>query len=165
MNPTEETTEFAKAFDYALLASASRARKGWIAYLAPDRRFDDAVSTCQRFVDRYVHQALSDDSRIKERPYVFLNELLDGGASPEHIRSQLLAIIIGGRDTSAGTMSSLFWTLARRSDVVRKIRAELAEVLGGQKPNWEDLKNLKYLQMVLKESECGPHNLRINEIS
>lgn len=98
---------------------------------------------------------MSDGSRVKERPYVFLNELLGSGASPEHIRDQLLAIIIGGRDTSAGTMSSLFWTLARRPDVVRKIRTEIA-VLGTRKPTWEDLKGFKYLNFVLKESKSNP---------
>lgn len=152
VEPTEETLEFAKAFDHALLASASRARRGWAAYLMPDKQFDQSVKTCQRFIDRYVAKALADGKKVKERPYVFLNELLGSGASPEHIRDQLLAIIIGGRDTSAGTLSSLFWTLARRPDVVQKIRAEIA-VLDGERPTWEDLKSFQYLNMVLKESE------------
>lgn len=152
MDPTDETLGFAKAFDHALLTSAVRARKGWVAHLVPDRQFDDSVKRCQQFIDRYVSKALADDSRVKERPYVFMNELLGSGASPMHIRDQLLAIIIGGRDTSAGTMSALFWTLARRPDVIRKIRAEIA-VLGAEKPTWEDLKGFKYLNMVLKESE------------
>lgn len=153
MKPTPETLEFAQAFDYALMAAASRARRGWVAYLVPDKRFDDSVKICQRFIDRYVASALSDGGgRVKERPYVFLNELLGSGASAEHIRDQILAIIIGGRDTSAGTLSSLFWTLARRPDVVAKIKDEIA-VLKGERPTWEDLKSFKYLNMVLKESK------------
>lgn len=159
VDPTDETLGFARAFDHALLTSAIRARKGWAAYLVPDRQFNEAVKTCQRFIDRYVSKALSDDSRAKERPYVFLNELLGSGASAEHIRDQLLAIIIGGRDTSAGTMSALFWTLGRRPDVVRKIRSEIA-VLGAAKPTWEDLKGFKYLNMVLKESKLHPLSLQ-----
>jgi cytochrome P450 len=155
VKPTPETLEFAQAFDYALLAASSRARQGIIAYLVPDKRFDDSVKICQRFVDRYVASALSDGGdRVKERPYIFLNELLGSGASAEHIRDQILAIIIGGRDTTAGTLSSLFWTLARRPDVVAKIKNEI-DVLKGQRPSWEDLKSFKYLNMALKESESS----------
>lgn len=134
------------------MAAASRARQGLLTYLVPDKRFDDSVKIIQRFVDRYVTSALSDGGdRVKERPYIFLNELLGSGASAEHIRDQILAIIIGGRDTSAGTLSSLFWTLARRPDVVAKIKNEI-DVLKGQRPSWEDLKSFKYLNMTLKET-------------
>ena len=59
-------------------------------------------------------------------------------------------MILGGRDTSASTMSSLFWILARRPDVVEKLRAEISG-LNGRKPTWEEMKELKYLNMVLKE--------------
>lgn len=89
--------------------------------------------------------------KMTERPYVFLDEILKTGASRELVRDQLLAIIIGGRDTSASTMTSLFWMLARRPDVVKKLRAEIEE-LQGRKPTWDDLKGMKYLAMVLKES-------------
>ncbi|KAF7536374.1 hypothetical protein G7Z17_g13059 [Cylindrodendrum hubeiense] len=149
VNPSPEALEFTKSFDYALLAAASRARLGWIAFLMPDKKLDQSVATCQRFIGRYVEEALRED-RVKERPYVFMTELLASGASREYVRDQLLAMILGGRDTSASTMSSLFWTLARRPDVLAKMRAEIAR-LEGRKPTWEELKELKYLSMVLKE--------------
>ncbi|CAH0022824.1 unnamed protein product [Clonostachys rhizophaga] len=150
LNPTKETSEFTQAFDHALYVSASRARLGWISYLIPDKKLDHSVRTCQRFIDRYVAKA-SADEKLKERPYLFLHELLQSGASMEHIRDQLLAIIIGGRDTSASTLSALFWTLARRPDIVKKIQDEIAD-LDGQKPTWEDLKSFRYVNMALKET-------------
>ncbi|KPM36510.1 hypothetical protein AK830_g10070 [Neonectria ditissima] len=148
-NPTPEALEFTESFDYALLSAASRARLGWIAFLVPDRKLDRCVATCKRFIDQYVEEALRED-RAKERPYVFMNEMVASGASREYVRDQLLAMILGGRDTSASTLSSLFWTLARRPDVLDKMRAEIA-VLEGRRPTWEELKELKYLSMVLKE--------------
>lgn len=154
ISPTEETMEFARSFDYMLHASASRGRLGWMSFFVPDKVFDKSVATCKRYINWYVSKAIA-DSKIKERPYVFLNELLDSGASQEQIRDQLLSIIIGGRDTSAGTMSSMFWILARRPDVYQKARDEIS-VLGGRKPTWEDLKGFKYINMVLKESTCNP---------
>ncbi|KAM4065338.1 cytochrome p450 [Hirsutella rhossiliensis] len=150
VNPTEEAVEFTKAFDYALLSATSRARTGWLWMLLPDKRFDESVTRCQAFIDQHVAAALAQD-KAKERPYVFMNELVDSGASHEQMTGQLLAMILGGRDTSASTMSSLFWVLARRPDVVCCLRRELAG-LEGRRPSWEDLKALKYLNNVLKEA-------------
>lgn len=81
-----------------------------------------------------------------------MNEMLKSGASREHVRGQLLAMILGGRDTSASVMSNLFWTLARRRDVWEELKVEVRG-LEGRKPSWEDLKDMKYLNRVLKESE------------
>lgn len=149
--PSEEALQFTTSFDYALLTASSRSRMGWIAFLVPDRRLDSSVKTCQRFIDHYVAEARSED-RKQERPYMFMTEMLASGASPEMVRNQLLAMILGGRDTSASTMSSLFWVLARRPDVVDEMRRDISR-LEGRKPTWEELKELKYANMVLKESE------------
>lgn len=152
VSPSQEALDFAAAFDYSILASATRARLGWAAYIIPEKKFDNAIATCKKFIDRYVEKSMGRD-KMTERPYVFLDEILKTGASRELVRDQLLAIIIGGRDTSASTMTSLFWMLARRPDVVKKLRAEIEE-LQGRKPTWDDLKGMKYLAMVLKESAC-----------
>ncbi|KAI8681645.1 hypothetical protein NCS55_00416800 [Fusarium keratoplasticum] len=149
-DPSLEALDFTRSFDYALLSASRRARLGWIVLLVPDKKLNEAAATCRRFIDRYVKEALA-SGREKERPYVFMNEMFASGASQEYVRDQLLAMILGGRDTSASTMSSLFWILARRPDVVEKMRAEIAG-LDGRKPTWEEMKELKYLNMVLKEA-------------
>lgn len=92
------------------------------------------------------------NEKEKERPYVFMNELIDSGASTEEIRSQLLSMIVGGRDTGASVLTSMLWVLARRPDIVVKIREELAS-LHGQHPTWDQLRNLKYMNSVLQESK------------
>lgn len=142
------------AFDYILTTSTNRARLGWLVLLRPDRQFDRYVKTTQRFVDHHVSRALAQEKE-KERPYIFMNEIIKSGASHREVRDQLFSLILGGRDTSASTMASLFYVLARRPDVLRKLREEIA-LLDGRKPTWEELKNLKYLNMVLKESEHFP---------
>ncbi|PNY30022.1 Uncharacterized protein TCAP_00057, partial [Tolypocladium capitatum] len=150
VNPTEDALEFTNSFEYALLSSASHARLGWLFTLLPDKKLDASVAYCKAFIDRHVASALAQE-KAKERPYVFMNEMLESGASHEQITEQLLAMILGGRDTSASTMSSMFWELARRPDLVRKIRDEV-EGLDGRRPTWEELKGLKYLNNVLKEA-------------
>ncbi|KAH6605190.1 hypothetical protein Trco_006897 [Trichoderma cornu-damae] len=149
-SPTEKALQFMTAFDYILTTASIRARLGWLALLWPDKKFDQCVTITQRFVDQHISQALAQEKE-KERQYIFMNEIMKSGASHREVRDQLLSLILGGRDTSASVMASLFWVLARRPDVMKKLRAEIA-VLDGRKPSWEELKNLSYLNMVLKEA-------------
>ena len=129
-----------------------RGRLGWIAFWFPDKKLTESVEKCKRFIDRYIKQAVS-EQKIKERPYIFMNELINAGVPHDYVRDQLLAMILGGRDTSASTMSSLFWVLARRPDVTEKLRSEIVNTLGLRKPTWTELKDMKYLNMVLKEGK------------
>lgn len=149
-NPTVESTNFSRNFDLLLLTASNRSKAGWFSAFGQDKNSDPVIRACNDFVDAHVAKALSTE-KVKERAYVFMDELIQSGASHEEIRSQLLSMIVGGRDTGASTLSSMLWILARRPDVVKKIREEL-EILGGQKPTWDDLRNLKYLNNVLKES-------------
>ena len=149
--PSAESSEFATCFDYALFSAANSSRLGWAAFLWPDEKRDYSIKFCTSYIDKFVSQALQNGT-AKERPYVFLNEMIDSGAPPQHIRDQLMAMILGGKDTSASTLSALFWTLARRPDIVKKLRDELT-ALEGRRPTWDDLKNMKYLTMVLKEGK------------
>lgn len=48
-------------------------------------------------------------------------------------------------------LSYLFFELSRRADVVAAIRAEIT-ALGHENPTWEELRNMKYLSWVIKET-------------
>lgn len=150
VRPTPEALEFIEAFEYTMQRTVNRARLGRLAFLFPDRKLDRAMESCHAFIDAFISEALTSSGKPKERPYVFMNELVQSGASHDEIRSQLLSMILGGRDTSASTMSSLFWLLARHPRVMAKMREEV-KGLQGEKPSWEQLKELKYLNSVIKE--------------
>ena len=106
VSPSQEALDFAAAFDYSILASATRARLGWAAYIIPEKKFDNAIATCKKFIDRYVEKSMGRD-KMTERPYVFLDEILKTGASRELVRDQLLArgraCATGERRADAGT--------------------------------------------------------------
>lgn len=151
VNPTPEALEFIEGFEYTMQRTVNRSRLGRLAFLFPDRKLDRAMEASHAFIDGFISEALS-SGKSKERPYVFMNELVESGASHDEIRSQLLSMILGGRDTSASTMSSLFWLLARHPEVMARMREEV-KGLQGAKPSWEQIKELKYLNNVIKEGE------------
>jgi len=63
----------------------------------------------------------------------------------------LLNLLLAGRDTTAGLLSNTFFVLARRPDVWAKLRSEIGQ-LNGERPDYETLRNMKYLKFVLNES-------------
>jgi hypothetical protein len=82
--------------------------------------------------------------------YIFANELALATDDPMQIRAELLNILLAGRDTTAGLLSNTFHVLARRPDVWAKLKSEVDQ-LEGKRPDYETLRNMKYLKFVLNE--------------
>lgn len=83
--------------------------------------------------------------------YLFIDELVRQTDDRYRIRSELLNILLAGRDTTASLLSNVWWTLSKRPDVWAKLREEV-DALGGERPTWEQLKDMKYLKAVLNEA-------------
>jgi cytochrome P450 len=156
-----EQDEFGKAFDIGQHRLSRRTRLGKLVYLFPDKKFDAACQTVHNFVDKIVLKALdkadpkdvekSIDGDGHPERYTFLTELLKSTRDPVQLRSELLNILLAGRDTTASLLSSTFHVLARRPDIWRKLKAEVDE-LNGAKPDYETLRNMKYIKYLVNES-------------
>jgi len=86
----------------------------------------------------------------------FLDELVLQTTDKKQIRSELLNILLAGRDTTASLLSNVLFTISRRPDILANLQAELKEfgLLGkdAPPPTFAQLKELKYLRAVLNES-------------
>ncbi|KAH8761607.1 cytochrome P450, partial [Diaporthe sp. PMI_573] len=72
------------------------------------------------------------------------------------------------RDTTAGALSFALYELARHPECVRKLREEIARVVGldtAITPRHKYLKNMKYLQNIINETlrlyPAVPFNVRL----
>lgn len=151
---------FGKAFDAAQNQLPTRLRLGPFLWLYRNKEFDRSCKRVHDYIDKFVDKALSrrnethngddkHDASMKQK-YIFVNELARATNDPVQIRSELLNILLAGRDTTAGLLSNTFFVLARRPDIWAKLTAEVDQ-LDGQKPNYETLRNLKYVKYVLNE--------------
>jgi cytochrome P450 len=150
----ERGNMFSEAFTYATEKIGFRGRLGKLAVMFPDKKFKDSVQFIHEYVHHYVQRAveLHKTASIQEKAgygdssrYIFLEELAKTGYSEKKIQDELLNILLAGRDTTAGLLSYLFYILARRPDVLSKLRAEIMS-LGNDRPTFEGIKNMKYLQ-------------------
>ena len=154
----ELSFKFADAFSFTQTECMRAFRTGLThPWFRPKRFFRD-VEFMHSFVDGYVQKGLDyrkmldlekADPRADER-YVFLYELVKSTNDPIRIRSELLNILLAGRDTTASLLANVFFVLARRSDVWSKLQTEIS-TLDGQKPSYQQIKDFKYLRMVLNE--------------
>lgn len=152
---------FATSFDRAQGELNKRTRLGPFMAFYRNKTFKSDCDRVHAFVDRFVFKALEyrkmadAEKRIedtgKKQQYVFLQELAKSTDDPKQLRDELLNILVAGRDTTAGLLSNAFHVLARRPDVWQKLQAEVTE-LNGEFPDYETLRNMKYLRNFLNES-------------
>lgn len=156
-----EQARFVAAFDYATGQSRRRLQFGPFLFLYFNRDFNKACKTVHSFVDSIIAKALADrekgdlkvsDGSKGKSQHNFLEGLVNSMTDPQRLRSELLNILLAGRDTTAALLSHVFYTLARRTDVWAKLEAEVEE-LNGRAPTYERLKNMTYLRYILNESK------------
>jgi cytochrome P450 len=89
----------------------------------------------------------------EEDHYVFLQAMAKKTPSRTALRSQIINILTAGRDTTACLLSWTFFLLIRHPQVLEKLRDEIFKLDSNTGLTRNSLRNMKYLQNVLKESE------------
>ncbi|KAK7525118.1 cytochrome P450 [Phyllosticta citriasiana] len=152
-----EEADFTEAFTVAQDFLAQRGRLGDLYWLIGGPKFWRACKTVHGFVDSMVRERLENSNKNNaalsgtESKQVFLDSLLLEKQDVFTIRSQLLNVLLAGRDTTACCLSWTFRLLTQHPHVLAKLRAEIQEQVGIAPPSQHDLKKMTYLSWVLKE--------------
>lgn len=167
-NPSvNDESVFARAFDIGQMGLATRARFGDKYWLYTSKAFRKSCKECHDFIDHFVRLALSKELREKvleegdsgkKEKYIFLEALAQQTRDPIELRSQLLHILLAGRDTTASLLGWLFHSLARDPARYKKLRQVILdefgtyEQAGPKNISFAQLKGCTYLQQCLNES-------------
>jgi cytochrome P450 len=124
--------------------------------LIPRVVFKKQMTVINEFVNPYIEKALRLSpeelaSKTKsDTGYTFLHALAGFTRDRKVLRDQLVAVLLAGRDTTACTLSWTFFELSRHPEVFEKLRAEIIDKVGLERPpTYQDLKDMKYLQVLL----------------
>ncbi len=173
-HPESFDTRFITMFQAAQDGGEARFRMGMFADLVPGQgRFWESVKWVHEFMDKHVDEALkfrqnavqqvslpADNYENKdERRYIFLQEIARLSDDRRVLRDELLTILFAGRDSTAATLTNLFFELSRRRHIWQCLRQEVAKKLGGTPPSFSQLKEMKYLHKCVNESKSFPFNL------
>ncbi|KAM3413724.1 hypothetical protein BST61_g10412 [Cercospora zeina] len=165
-------TEFAQAFTDVQNVQAMIARAGPVRGLIPKKRFHKGLKVLNKFTDRYIDQALAlppeelEKKTKSDEGYTFLHAIAAYTRDRQVLRDQLVAVLLAGRDTTAVTLSWLFYELSQQPRIVAKLREEIVGRVGEHKePTYDDLKSMRYLHHVINETlrlyPVVPYNVRV----
>jgi len=154
---------FAHHFDSAQIHMARRFRLGDLYWIHNPREYREDNKVVHDSVAHYVERALRadpsekkmEDGTWKDR-YVFLEAVAQQTRDPYELRSQILNILLAGRDTTASLLSWLFHQLLRNPEVFTKLRGTVVETFGTYEDprdiTFASLKSCQYLQHCLNET-------------
>jgi len=74
------------------------------------------------------------------------------GMSEKQMRDEIITLMLAGHETSSTALTWTFYLLSQHPDIERRLRGELANVLGGRAAMSDDLPRLPYLKQVVQES-------------
>jgi cytochrome P450 len=130
-------------------------------WLHSPREFYRQCKQVHAFADYYVNLALTTDltksstTPTGRQKYIFLAELVKSTRDPLELRSQLLNILLAGRDTTAGLLGWTFYVLARHPAAYAKLRKIVLDAFGTYEHprdiTFTNLKACSHLQHVLSE--------------
>lgn len=73
------------------------------------------------------------------------------GLNEMELKSNAMTFFLAGYDTTANTLSFACYALATNSDIQKKLIEEIDTVLCGEKPQYEDISKLQYLDRFVNE--------------
>ncbi len=163
--PAQEGELFIKSFDYVMEGLGNRVRLGKLKFLYRDPVWFESIRIVHAFVEKHIDKALEAEhnrkvsgqsNEIENRRYILLNEMVKQTQDKLDLRSQILAVFMPSRDTTAFLVSNVFHVLARRPESWAKLRKEVLS-FASQPLAFEVLKSMKYLQWIVNESTYQAH--------
>jgi len=124
------------------------------------KRTVEAIRAQFRKMDSALYRLISEREKIRdEAPKDFLTRLVaaedpdDGaGLSASEVRDEVITIFMAGHETTAVTMTWVWYLLSQHPAEEAKLHQELDAVLAGRTPTVDDLPNLVYARMIIEEA-------------
>ncbi|KAG1050371.1 hypothetical protein G6F43_007348 [Rhizopus delemar] len=143
-----------------LIYVVPKRRKAAKAVVKLNEKFDQLVSTKRQELQNGRFSNKPDNE--KDLLTLMLEAELQGEAleTSEQLRHNIAVFFLAGHETTAHSLSFCLYQIAKDKHIQQKLREEIISVLGDNhmdvEPTLEQLKQMKYLNMVIKE------NLRLN---
>ncbi|KAJ3032219.1 hypothetical protein HDV00_007954 [Rhizophlyctis rosea] len=119
------------------------------------RKFENDIGYLHELCDKIVKERQDHPTDTKD----LLNLMLNGrdketgqGLTTENIRYQMVTFLIAGHETTSGLLSFAFYHLLKNPSTLQKAQTEVDTVTKGNPITVENLKDLKYIDAILKET-------------
>lgn len=156
----EEADKIGQAIDVGLKYVSSKASSFIDIPLSVPTRSNREFLASNEVLDKTIYDLIEEGRKNAGSGRTdLLNMLLmardedDGkGMTDEQVRDEVMTIFVAGHETTANTMSWIFYLLATHPEVEQKLHEELEAVLGGRLPTAEDVPALVYANHIVQET-------------
>lgn len=154
---TKEAREIGDALEVVMQVNTDPRRLLFVPAWLPTPA-NIAMRRAARRLDRVIYRIISERRANQHDAGDLLSLLLnaqddDGSRMTDtQLRDEAVTIFLAGHETTAITLSWTWWLLAQHPHVEAKLHDELATVLRGRAPTFDDLPRLRYLEFILTES-------------
>lgn len=153
---------FASSFNYVMKQMSIHVTAPFTRYFY-NPKLKKSTKFVFDFTDSFINQALQTETKNTDvlngektiNEVSFISRLSSINKSSEILRSELLSLMVAGRDTTAALLGIVWWHLSRRTDILEKLRLEIAH-LNGKAPSVKELKGLGYLESLVNEGKYLP---------
>jgi cytochrome P450 len=117
------------------------------------RRFERARDRLDETIYRIIAQRrahLTDSGDLLSMLLMARDEG-DGSMSDKQVRDEALTLFLAGHETTANALSWTWYLLSQNPEAESRFHAEIDRVLAGRLPSFEDLPQLKFVEMVFAE--------------
>ena len=114
--------------------------------------FDEFDEKVDRLLAERGREPDAEPKDLLARLIAARDDVTGGGMTPKEVRDQVVTIFMAGHETTSQALSWTWYLLSQHPAVEAKLHAELATVLGGRTPCYDDIANLRYTRMVIEES-------------
>lgn len=121
-----------------------------------DLQYEKDIAYVRTVVDDVIAERLADPDEHKDD---LLDLMLNNADSesgekldPVNIRNQVLTFLVAGNETTAGTIAFALYFLAQHPEVADAAREEVAQIVEGEMPVFEEVARMRYLRRVVDET-------------
>jgi cytochrome P450 len=123
--------------------------------LPANRRFARARNQLRQITDEIVHEYRrdpGDHGDLLSMLVAATDEMTGEEMTEGQLRDELMTILFAGTETTSTALSWLWHELGQHPDVEARLHAEVDAVLAGRAVTFEDIAELPYVRMVVRET-------------
>lgn len=130
------------------------------------RKFNSDLKILNEVLDDLISRAkktrsIEDIEELEKRNYAevedpsmlrFLVDMRGADIDNKQLRDDLMTMLVAGHETTAAVLTWALFELTRNPDCMEKAREEIDRVVGDREPTFADIKEMKYLRLVVAET-------------
>jgi cytochrome P450 len=120
-----------------------------------NQRFKRSLALIDQFlygIIRKRRQSVGEEGDLIAQLLKAEDETTGTTITDQQLRDEVVTIFFAGHETTAQTLTWVWYLLATHPDVEARLHEELSQVLGGRQPVLEDLHQLNYARWVVEET-------------